>query len=419
MNVGSTISNKYQLTKFVGQGGLGRVFLAEQKPLGRQVAVKLLHPELSCDAGLAARFEREALAASRISHPNTVVIHDFGSEMVGSHKQLYLVMEYLSGETLHDRIQDHPKRRLPAWEAVHILSQVLRPLGAFHRAGVIHRDLKPDNIMLCQSDMGEQVKLLDFGIAKVTGASLTATGQMVGTPHYMAPEQITAKKDLGPAVDIYAMGILLYEALAGDPPFMADHQIDIFRMHLLESPKKLAKKLPGEYLEYFDEVIQKATSKKPADRYKSADEMRQAMEKALVASVAKEQESLEVTKARRRLTPSWWLEQKSGSSECSPSRINGLPAIREGFTQKRSLEPVEVSAELVEEDSTGQFAVGQARTISMKVEETIKMERLELPEREWILSETATEMEMAPVVRVRQSIGFWKRLSTLWPFSKK
>jgi len=382
--IGAVISQKYELTQFLGQGGLGRVFLAEQLPLGRQVAIKLLHPEFSNEPDLAARFEREALAASRISHPNTVVIHDFGSETVGSQKQLYLVMEYLSGETLHDRIQDHPKRRLPAWEAVHILSQVLRPLGAFHRAGVIHRDLKPDNIMLCKSEIGEQVKLLDFGIAKVTGASLTATGQMVGTPHYMAPEQIMAKKDLGPAVDIYAMGILLYEALTGDPPFMADHQIDLFRMHLMEAPKLLAAKFPGEYLGPFDAVIQKAMAKKPAERYQSADELRIAMEKALVASVAQEQESLEVTQARKRLTPSWWLEQKT-TTEAKPVEVP--------HTRSISMEP--------------------------KVEETIKMERLVLPEKEWLLSDLATEMEIPPLARVHQRAGFWKRLSQLWPFSKK
>ena len=291
--VGTIISNKYHLTKFLGEGGLGRVFLAEQKPMGRQVALKLLHPELSCDASLSARFEREALAASRISHPNSVVIHDFGADLIGTQKQLYLVMEFLSGETLHDRIQAHANRRLPAWEAVFILSQVLRPLAAFHRAGVIHRDLKPDNIMLCKSDIGEQVKLLDFGIAKVSGSSLTATGQMVGTPHYMAPEQITASKDLGVGVDLYAIGVLLYEALTGDPPYLADNHIDIFRMHLMESAKPLVERFPRErHLAPFDAVIQKAMAKKPQERYQSADELRQAMEAALVTSIAQEQEAL-------------------------------------------------------------------------------------------------------------------------------
>ena len=401
--VGTVISDKYQLTKFLGAGGLGRVFLAEQQPMGRQVALKLLHPELSCDASLSARFEREAKAASRVSHPNSVVIHDFGSEVIGTQKQLYLVMEYLSGETLHDRIQGHPKRRMPASEAVWILSQVLRPLAAFHRAGVIHRDLKPDNIMICPTDLGEQVKLLDFGIAKVSGCSLTATGQMVGTPHYMAPEQIMASKDLGPAVDIYAMGILLYEVLAGDPPFLADHQIDLFRMHLKEMPRPLGKVFPGEFLEPFDGVIQKAMSKKASERYRSADELRAAMESALVTSVAQEQELLEITQSRKRLTPSWWyrsepaeeLEQQS-TTEAKPKEV------------------------LLEEDSTSRFPVAPARTIGLeKIEETVKMERLVLPEKEWVLSELVTELEIPPLTRVHQSVGIWKRLSKLWPFFKK
>jgi eukaryotic-like serine/threonine-protein kinase len=406
--VGTVISSKYELTKFLGEGGLGRVFLAEQKPMGRQVALKLLHPELSCDASLAARFEREALAASRVSHPNSVVIHDFGSDVVGSRRQLYLVMEFLKGETLHERIQGHPDRRLPAWEAVHILVQVLRPLAAFHKAGVVHRDLKPDNIMLCQSDLGEQVKLLDFGIAKVSGSSLTATGQLVGTPHYMAPEQITASKELGLTVDIYAMGVLLYEALTGDPPYLAEHHIDLFRMHLIDTPKALAERLPGaKYLKPFDAVIRKAMSKKSQDRYQSADELRQAMESALVTSVAQEQEALEVTHARKRLTPSWWTEPAPPPGQ-SPAPSAALP--------------------FVEEDSTSGFTMHNAETVTMeklsidpiRVEETVKMEKLELPSKEWLLSELATVPEVRPhPTWVHRTSGFWKRVSRLWQFFKK
>ena len=405
--VGTVISNKYELTRFLGEGGLGQVFLAQQKPMGRQVALKLLHPELSCDASLSARFEREALAASRISHPNSVVIHDFGADLIGTQKQLYLVMEFLSGETLHDRIQAQPNRRLPGWEAVYILTQVLRPLAAFHRAGVIHRDLKPDNIMLCKSDIGEQVKLLDFGIAKVSGSTLTATGQMVGTPHYMAPEQITASKDLGEGVDIYAIGVLLYEALTGDPPYLADNYIDIFRMHLMESPKPLVERFPREtHLAPFDAVIQKAMSKKPQERYQNADELRQAMEAALVTSIAREQESLETTQARKRLTPSWWLEQTS-TAKAIEATLTG------------------------EEDSTGNFAIHEAATITMekitlepvRVEETVRMQKLELPDNEWVISAELAPTEPAVVIGIKphptwigRHRGFWNRFSKLWQF---
>lgn len=315
--IGTKIAGKYTLERFVGEGGLGRVYLATQPPLGRKVAVKLLRPELCCDLSIRARFEREAYAASQVSHPNAVVIYDFGCETKGLFAQLYLVMEWLEGETLHDRIQEHPKRRLPTWEAVRILSQVLRPLGAFHRAGVIHRDLKPDNIMLCPSELGEQVKLLDFGIAKVSGPTLTATGQMVGTPHYMAPEQIMARKDITPAADLYTVGILLYEALTGDPPYLSENRMDLFRSHLKETPKPLVKVFPLEpFLAPLDAVIQKAMAKNPKDRYQSADEMRQAMEDALVASVAQQDEMAalptgETTQVSRRLTPSWWQEAPS------------------------------------------------------------------------------------------------------------
>jgi serine/threonine protein kinase len=397
--LGTLVSGKYQLTQFLGEGGLGRVFLAKQQPMGRQVALKLLHPELSSDSGLSARFEREALAASKISHPNSVVIHDFGADVIGSQKQLYLVMEYLMGQTLHDRIQGSPKRRLPSWEAVHVLCQVLRPLSAFHKEGVIHRDLKPDNIMICKTDIGEHVKLLDFGIAKVSGSSLTATGQMVGTPHYMAPEQITAKKNLDLTVDIYAMGVLLYEALAGDPPYMADAHIDIFRMHMMESPEPLVKRFSEPFLAPLDKVIQKAMAKSPAERYQSADEMRQAMESALVTSVAMEQEILE-SSGRKRLTPSAWQEEAKEDA----TLLN-----------------------LEEELATGSFEIHSAGTIKMPqieanllVAETVKMEKLEL--REWVLDPEVIPTEPTVIhakphpTWVKRTSGLWKRISKLWQF---
>lgn len=374
--LGSVVGGKYELQKFLGEGGLGRVYLAEQRPMGRKVALKLLHPELSQDGGISSRFEREALAASRVTHPNSVVIHDFGSDVVGSQRQLYLVMEFLKGETLHERIQTHPKRSLPPWEAVGILSQVLRPLEAFHQAGVIHRDLKPDNIMLCPSDAGEQVKLLDFGIAKVSGVSLTATGQMVGTPFYMAPEQIMAQKQLGPTVDVYAMGILLYEALTGDPPYLADHHIDLFRMHLAESPKPLAAYDPS--LAPFDPVLEKATQKKPADRYPSATALREAMEGALVRYVA-EQET-----AKRR-TPTWKTP---------------LPQ---------------------EEDSTHDLDIERTViTPRPMVEETVKLPQLSL-DPDWKLEGTLPTEPAPPGLYVQphptwvQKVGtLWKRVSKLW-----
>lgn len=411
--IGTTVAGKYELTKFLGEGGLGRVFAAIQAPFGRKVAVKLLHPELSCDASITSRFEREARAASLISHPNSVVIHDFGLDVSGPKRQLYLVMEYLSGETLHDRIQNHKKRRLPAQEAVRILSQVLRPLAAFHKAGVVHRDLKPDNIMLCQSDEGEQVKLLDFGIAKVSGVSLTATGQMIGTPHYMAPEQITASKELGPTVDIYAMGILLYEALTGDPPYLADHYIDLFRMHLKQTPVPLSRVLPNTpHLWPFESVIQKAMSKKPKDRYQTADELRVAMEAALATSLAQEEEAL----AQAHLTPSWPLEEKSTTE-------------------------VLLMEECSEEQSIDEFR--EADTISMPplkltaIEETIRMSALPEPIQQeaaqagvipgqesasmsaWVEALTTETAERSLVVRshptwVQHSRGFWQRVSRLW-----
>jgi serine/threonine protein kinase len=316
--IGTQIAGKYTITKFLGEGGLGRVFLATHVTIGRTVALKLLHPELSCNSSIRERFALEAKAASKVRHPNTVNIHDYGTDTSGPTPQLYLAMEFLQGETLHDRIQQSPNRRLSPEEAVHILTQVLKPLAAFHKVGVVHRDLKPDNIMLCQNKDREQVKLLDFGIAKVIGSSLTATGQMLGTPQYMAPEQIMAKKDMGTSVDIYAMGVILYEALAGDPPYMAESCIDLLRMHLKERPMPLREKFPQEpYLEPFDTVITKAMSHNPKERYQSAEELQEALEDALLASVA-----LEETQEATRITPHpalVWQEETDLSMEDEPT----------------------------------------------------------------------------------------------------
>lgn len=401
--IGTLIGNKYLLTQKLGEGGLGQVFLATHTQLSRQVALKLLHPELSSDKGLILRFEREARAASMVNHPNSVMIYDFGEDWVGTQKQYYLVMEYLQGETLHDRIQDHPQRRLPVWEAVHILAQVLRALAAFHKVGVIHRDIKPDNIMLCRNESGEAVKLLDFGIAKTNGMSLTATGQMVGTPHYMSPEQIRAKKDLGPEVDIYAVGVLLYEALTGDTPYQAEHQMDLFRMHLQDEVPSLGKKYPKErHLLPLDAVIRKAMAKKPSERYQTAEEMRQSMEAALVSCVAQEQEALELTQARKKLTPSWWLEQQNTTQ------------------LKRE--------DLSEESSTANFPISSAKTISLpslSVEETVKMPRLEV-EMGWDYSDhnLSTVPEVAPMLRphpswAKRASSLWKKLGNFWQFFGK
>jgi serine/threonine protein kinase len=213
--------------------------------------------------------------------------------------------------------------------------------------------------------------------------------------------------------------VLLYEALTGDPPYLADNHIDIFRMHLMEAPKPLVERFPGErYLGPFDAVIRKAMAKKPGERYPDADALRKAMEGALVASVAQEQESLEVTQARKRLTPSWWQEQKL------------RPALEEGSSAE--LKPRErAAATLVgEEDSTGNFAAHNAGTIRMeklepmRVEETVRMEKLELPSEEWRMPEEVAQTEPAAMsikphpTWVGRASGFWKRVSKLWQLFK-
>jgi serine/threonine-protein kinase len=277
--IGSVLAGKYRLLRLIGEGGIGRVFLAEQAPIGREVAVKLLHPELGKNPIVSGRFEREAKAAARVIHPNSVMLFDFGRDG----ETLYMVMEYLRGETLYDRLL--ARGRMPPEESVPLLSRVLDALDACHAAGLLHRDLKPENVMLARFGTREEVKLLDYGIAKIVNDEsihTTKTGHIIGTPPYMSPELISGEKSLiGPGTDLYAVGVMLYELLTGFHPFPADNHIDIFRQHLLAVPPKLVGRLSGSGYEYFDAILQKTLAKKPRERYLSANELREALESAL------------------------------------------------------------------------------------------------------------------------------------------
>src|ERR1051325_3020567 len=213
--IGVIVAEKYRLEAKLGEGGMGAVYRATRLMIGDEVAVKILHSEQH-DPKASERFRREAQAAARLKHPNAVNIYDFGVTDDGLQ---YLVMEFLEGESLRKIIKQQGP--LPCSTAAEILSQVCAGLDEAHRHHIIHRDIKPDNIIINVTVTGIRVKVLDFGIAKIydhTASSLTQTGNVLGTPHYMSPEQCIGE-ELDSRADVYSLGVVLYEMLTGRVPF--------------------------------------------------------------------------------------------------------------------------------------------------------------------------------------------------------
>ncbi|MFK7987540.1 MAG: protein kinase [Sandaracinaceae bacterium] len=219
--VGTVLADRFHLLEMLGEGGMAEVYRATDGPGGRAVAVKLLHADIASNDEAVERTKLEGELLSQLDNPAIVSVETFGQLDDGT---VYLVMELLEGETLGDRMRKGP---MEAVELAPIVAGTCAGLHAAHRAGVVHRDLKPDNIFLCPTKHGTQVKLLDFGISKVSGNKLTKTGEVLGTPRYMSPEQLGAERDVDARVDVYALGIILFEALAGQPPFAAGTPTDL------------------------------------------------------------------------------------------------------------------------------------------------------------------------------------------------
>ncbi len=242
LSIGEVVADKYRIERLLGSGGMAEVYAAINIRTERRVALKWILPALAASPEVLARFRREALAAGRINHPNVVTIFD-AVEHQGS---ACLVMELLSGETLADRM----KRTGPMAfvEAVAIMLPAMRGVAAAHFHGVIHRDLKPDNIFLCLDADGSirDCKVLDFGVSKLTvadaatTADITLSGNVVGTPEYMAPEQVRAGKTADHRVDVYSLGVVFYEMLAGRPPFVGEHFSGLMLDIMQRDPPPLA-----------------------------------------------------------------------------------------------------------------------------------------------------------------------------------
>jgi Tol biopolymer transport system component/tRNA A-37 threonylcarbamoyl transferase component Bud32 len=260
--LGRDVIGQYVIQHKIGAGGMGAVYLADQPSMGRSAVIKVLHPWLSRDPEVATRFDNEARAVAKLSDPHIVQLFNYGDMGDGT---LFLAMEHLDGRTLSQVLA--AEGRLSVERAMHVALQVCEALAEAHRQGVVHRDLKPSNIMLLDKPGGELVKVLDFGVAKLAGSSQTTTGQPVGTPRYMSPEQLAGKGVDGRS-DLYALGLVTYEMLAGQPPFEGKTAQAVLARHVTDPPPPLSTvrpQLPGG----FDAVMQRALAKVPADRYAS------------------------------------------------------------------------------------------------------------------------------------------------------
>ncbi|MCB9556569.1 MAG: protein kinase [Deltaproteobacteria bacterium] len=275
--VGQVIGRKYRLTRLLGQGGMGEVYAAQHVHITKRVAVKILHPEISNNPEALARFRQEAQSASSIGHDNIVAIDDFDQLDDGRY---YLCMEFLDGESLAAAMV------IPGGMAIarviNIALQVCDGLDAAHQKGIVHRDMKPENVFLTRrSDGSELVKILDFGIAKVSGTdennNLTKTGTVFGTPHYMSPEQALGQK-VDRRADIYSVGVMLFEVFTGQVPFKAESFMGILSQHITKDPPLPSTVTPGRAIPLpVEQLILKAMAKEPSKRFSSAAELKQAL----------------------------------------------------------------------------------------------------------------------------------------------
>ncbi|WP_437521171.1 serine/threonine-protein kinase [Sorangium sp. So ce726] len=285
--IGSLISERYRVHELIGEGGMGAVYRGEQVHLRKQVAIKVLQPSARNLPQIVARFEREAIAGAHIQHPNVVSASDFGQLADRSH---FLVLEYVEGTPLQDVLASAP---LPARRALHIARQIASALEAVHAKGIVHRDVKPQNILLGARD---QVKLIDFGLAKVNvellstesreaagkGQDLTAADQVLGTLSYLAPEAVRGMDAVDARADLYALGIILYEMLSGRSPFDASDGQSSFRRRLIEDAPPLRQRAPGSGIRpEVEAFVMRLVQRDPIQRYPTATSVIAAIDGAI------------------------------------------------------------------------------------------------------------------------------------------
>jgi len=319
--IGTVFAERYDIQSFIGLGGMSVVYKARHRLMDRLVAIKMLHSDMKSDRVSLERFKMEAQAASALNHQNIVSVYDFGVTPEGD---AFFVMDFLDGESLGDLI--NRKGRVPWERALGIFKQICDGLGAAHKRSIVHRDLKPDNVILVKQDDGsELVKLVDFGIAKLLPGSgkeqqnLTKTGEVFGSPIYMSPEQCLGK-ELDNRSDIYALGCLMYQTLAGEPPFLGSGFLETLNKHVGEKPKSIAEfAADANVPPALDQIVLRCLAKEPGQRFQLAEDVRDHLS-AISAS-------LSITGAQRGAVSGPHTMRTGGATvqtpNCKPAYKNG------------------------------------------------------------------------------------------------
>ncbi len=321
---GSTVGERYLLERVLGRGSTGVVFEASHVVIGKRVALKCLHPQHATLRNVVARFFREAKIAATVEHPNVIQVFDGGRDG----DVLFLAMERLEGESLGDRLDRGP---LPIAQAVELFVAIMDGVAAVHERGVVHRDLKPDNIFLAKDRTGAAItpKVLDFGISKLKEPGLrelTGMNMVMGTPYYMAPEQIASARDVDARADVYSLGVMLYVALMGAGPYGNDSVLDVFRRAQSGDPRPF-EAMRDEVPEGIVSVVEKAMRPEVGDRYGSVAELRDAL---ALASIARDTDPPE---DERRVTVRDLVSPVAGR-ERGVVVIGAPPRIEEAVTPK-------------------------------------------------------------------------------------
>jgi eukaryotic-like serine/threonine-protein kinase len=309
------LGGRYELDGVVGRGGMAEVYRARDIRLDRIVAIKTLRADLARDQIFQARFRREAQSAASLNHPNIVAVYDTGEDMATGVPVPYIVMEYVDGRTVRDLLQDG--HRLLPERSLEIIDGVLRALDYSHQAGIVHRDIKPGNVMVTRNG---DVKVMDFGIARAMSdaqATMTQTAQVIGTAQYLSPEQARGER-VDSRSDLYSTGCLLYEMLTGRPPFTGDSPVAIAYQHVREDPIPPSRVDP-DVPAWADAIVLKAMAKSPADRYQTAADMRADLQRAA--------SGLPVAAAPPTRVDMYSQTQRMGGDTMMAGRTSGIPPV--------------------------------------------------------------------------------------------
>jgi beta-lactam-binding protein with PASTA domain/tRNA A-37 threonylcarbamoyl transferase component Bud32 len=309
------LGGRYELDGVVGRGGMAEVYRARDIRLDRIVAIKTLRADLARDQIFQARFRREAQSAASLNHPSIVAVYDTGEDMASGFPVPYIVMEFVDGRTVRDLLQDG--HRLLPERSLEIIDGVLRALDYSHQAGIVHRDIKPGNVMVTRNG---DVKVMDFGIARAMSdaqATMTQTAQVIGTAQYLSPEQARGER-VDSRSDLYSTGCLLYELLTGRPPFTGDSPVAIAYQHVRENPIPPSRVDP-DVPSWADAIVLKAMAKSPADRYQTAADMRADLQRAA--------SGLPVTAAPPTRVEMYPNTQRMGSDPMMTGRTSAIPPV--------------------------------------------------------------------------------------------